>query len=174
MSVNDLGELLAGPGEGRRGLQLIDVREDGEYAAASLPGFQLLPLSRCAAVSCLQEDRLAAEYIEHGVDWEWSFSIGIGGTLDAGGFPPNLISLGVNGTNSQLHPFAMHRHTGGCRLLSRVACFVQHFELLVWAACGCRNNYTLQVMKQCAIVGGLPCQVNSGNERNVSEPGDLT
>ena len=46
MSVNDLGTLLGGEGAERQRLQLIDVREDGEYAAASLPGFQLLPLSR--------------------------------------------------------------------------------------------------------------------------------
>lgn len=55
MSVSDLGTLLAGAGAGRQGLQLVDVREEGEYAAASLPGFQLLPLSRwplnCSVVS---------------------------------------------------------------------------------------------------------------------------
>lgn len=46
MSVAALFALLVGPADGRQGLQLIDVREDGEYEAASLPGFQLLPLSR--------------------------------------------------------------------------------------------------------------------------------
>ena len=46
MSVNDLGTLLWGADAELQMLQLIDVREDGEYAAASLPGFQLLPLSR--------------------------------------------------------------------------------------------------------------------------------
>ena len=46
MSVAALSELLSGAADGGHGLQLIDVREDGEYAAASLPGFQLLPLSR--------------------------------------------------------------------------------------------------------------------------------
>ena len=58
MSVNDLAELLAGGGAGRERLQLIDVREDGEHAAAALPGFQLLPLSRRAQGPHLHLDKL--------------------------------------------------------------------------------------------------------------------
>ena len=46
MSVAVLSTLLAEPARGQHVMQLIDVREDGEYALSSLPGFQLLPLSR--------------------------------------------------------------------------------------------------------------------------------
>ena len=36
-------------------VQLIDVREEDEHATASLPGFQLLPLSRCRSLICMKE-----------------------------------------------------------------------------------------------------------------------
>ena len=47
ISAADLAELLAND-DAAGSVQLIDVREEHEHEAASLPGFQLLPLSRCA------------------------------------------------------------------------------------------------------------------------------
>eukprot|EP00775_Hariotina_reticulata_P010018 gene10018-10173_t len=48
MSVNELQEMLADP-EQREQLQLLDVREEGEFRISRLPLFQLLPLSQAAA-----------------------------------------------------------------------------------------------------------------------------
>jgi hypothetical protein len=45
LSVASLAELLAN-GEAAANVQLLDVREEGEHEAASIPGFRLLPLSR--------------------------------------------------------------------------------------------------------------------------------
>lgn len=51
MDVGQLQELLKGAGQSDASdVQLIDVREECEHEIASLPGFQLLPLSRCACV----------------------------------------------------------------------------------------------------------------------------
>ncbi len=46
ISAADLAELLAND-DAAGSVQLIDVREEHEHETASLPGFQLLPLSRC-------------------------------------------------------------------------------------------------------------------------------
>ena len=48
LSVTSLAELLA-DGEAAANVQLLDVREEGEHQAASIPGFRLLPLSRSAS-----------------------------------------------------------------------------------------------------------------------------
>ena len=51
ISAAGLAELLADD-EAAASVQLLDVREEGEHEAASIPGFRLLPLSRCARDCC--------------------------------------------------------------------------------------------------------------------------
>lgn len=46
IGVVEVHELLKSGSNAAEDLQLIDVREEGEHRTASLPGFQLLPLSR--------------------------------------------------------------------------------------------------------------------------------
>ena len=49
MAVQELAEVLAAAQAGAEGYEFVDVREPWEEDLASLPGFQLLPLSRCVA-----------------------------------------------------------------------------------------------------------------------------
>lgn len=48
MSVQELAELLSLGDDGCDGVQFVDVREPGEFAAAKLPRFKLFPLSASA------------------------------------------------------------------------------------------------------------------------------
>lgn len=47
VSVEELADVLLGA-DGTAPPQLVDVREEWEAATASIPGFQLFPLSKCA------------------------------------------------------------------------------------------------------------------------------
>ena len=46
IGVAEVHQLLSSGSNAAEDLQLIDVREEHEHQTASLPGFQLLPLSR--------------------------------------------------------------------------------------------------------------------------------
>ena len=51
MSVSELADILQDPTQTSQ-VQLVDVREQVEERVASVPQFQLKPLSRCASNVC--------------------------------------------------------------------------------------------------------------------------
>lgn len=99
LTAPQLAARLSAPGGAER-VQLVDVREEWEFAIGSIPGARLMPLGALPAMlDVLDADRPVIAYCHHGIRSLTALAV-----LRAAGFDAQHLEGGIDAWSAQVDP----------------------------------------------------------------------